>query len=405
MADNQKSILMVFPVTPWPARENGVSIRYYPVLESLTKKHAIDVFIHSEPRDKMPEDPIIRALRRIAVHHNSKNPPGLTDRMLTITEMLSPFGLPYQFARYHSHLVLHRLREFVSGQHYDSILWVMHEHRHLLKRLNNQLNGARTVYDGIDSPYLHYSRDPPPGGLMNFYRAFDLWKTRRWERRLIRGVDAAAYISIPDAEATAPASSVRVQVIPNGIYLEGEQLEAQAQSETALLGFLGNMGYTQNVKGSLRLHKNIFLPLKQEILDLKLMIIGRAPVAEVKALISPDVEVTGTVESIWPHIAKVTVFVYPMVGGAGLQNKILEAMHAGKPVVTTEICLKSIGAREGDEILIGRNDEELRAHTRALLRNPKYARELGQRGKAYVDRTFDMREVLKRFEQFLINDA
>ena len=144
--------------------------------------------------------------------------------------------------------------------------------------------------------------------------------------------------------------------------------------------------------------------MKQEFLDLNLMIIGRAPVAEVMALSGPDVEVTGTVDSIWPYIARVTVFVYPMIGGAGLQKKILEAMHAGKPVVTTEICLKSIGAREGEEILIGRTDEELRIHTRTLLQNPQYARELGMRGKAYVDRTFDMSRVLERFEQFLIPD-
>jgi glycosyltransferase involved in cell wall biosynthesis len=404
MNNKRKSILMVLPLVPWPARENGVSIRYYPVLESLSRKHEIDVFVHSESRSTIADDPIVRALRRVAVEHKDKSPPELADRVLTVMEMLSPFGRPYQFARYHSDLVLRRLREFVTGQRYDSILWVMHEHRQLLKPLSSQFDGARTVYDGIDSPYLHYSREPPPGGLKNVYRTFDLWKTRRWEMSLLRDVDAAAYISAPDAAATAGDSAAHVQVIPNGIYLDGEDVSTPAQSARASLGFLGNMGYSQNVRGSLRLYQNVFLPLKKEFADLKLTIIGRSPVAEVKALSGPDVEVTGTVESIWPYIAKVKVFVYPMVGGAGLQNKILEAMHAGKPVVTTEICLKSIGAREGDEILIGRNNDELLAHTRLLLKNPEYARDLGMRGKRYVDRTFDMSQVLQRFERFLIPD-
>ena len=165
------------------------------------------------------------------------------------------------------------------------------------------------------------------------------------------------------------------------------------------------MGYRPNVRGSLLLHEKVFLPLKREFPDLKLMIIGRSPVDKVRALSGPDVEVTGTVDSIWPYIAQVNVFVYPMVAGAGLQNKIMEAMHAGKPVVTTEICLKSIGAREGEEILVGRTEEELRSHTRTLLKNPQYAYELGMRGKAYVDRTFDMSHVLERFERFLIEDS
>ncbi len=404
MSDKPKSILMVFPLAPWPARDNGVSIRYYPVLESLSKRYDIDVFVHSEPRDIVPDDPVARSLRRLAIQYCDRSRPGLADRTLTIMEMLSPFGQPYQFARYHSAPILRKLREFISGQRYDSALWVMHEHRHLLKRLNSQLNGTHTVYDGIDSPYLHYMRESPPGGLRSLYRAFDLWKTRRCERSLLKGVDAAAYISAPDAMASRGGTASNAEVIPNGIYLEGEEIAAPAQPIGPSLGFLGNMGYSQNVRGALRLYENVFLPLKREFADLKLVVIGRSPVAEVTALSGPDVEVTGTVDSIWPHIARVSAFVYPMVGGAGLQNKILEAMHAGKPVVTTEICLKSIGAREGEEILVGRSDEELRAHTRTLLKNPGYARDLGKCGKAYVDRTFDMPKVLQRFEQFIIRN-
>ena len=395
---------MVFPLVPWPARDNGVSIRYYPVLESLSRKHEIDVFVHSEPRSTAAEDPIVRALRRVAIQTKDNSPPQLKDRILTTMEMLSPFGRPYQFARYHSDRVLQRLREFVAGQRYDSVLWVMHEHRHLLKRLDSEFDGVRRVYDGIDSPYLHYSRELSPGGLMSLYRSFDLWKTRRWEASLLNGVDAAAYISAPDAAASAASGRSRVHVIPNGIYLEGEEISTPAQPGGSVLGFLGNMGYPQNVRASIRLYEMVFVPLKKELADLKLMIIGRAPIAEVKALAGPDVEVTGTVESIWPFIARVNVFVFPMIGGAGLQNKILEAMHAGKPVVTTEICLKSIGAQEGKEVLIGRNDEELRAHTRALLENPAYAQDIGMHGKDYVDRTFDMSQVLPRFEQFLLSN-
>lgn len=405
MNDNAKSILMIFPLAPWPARQNGISIRYYPILESLSRRHAVDVFVHSEPRNTIPEDPVVRTLRRVSIQHLNRNPPTLADRLLTISEMLSPFGRPYQFARYHSDVVLRQLREFVAGQRYDSVLWVIHEHRQLLSRLKSQLDGARTVYDSIDSPYLHYSREPPPGGLMSIYRAFDLWKTRRWELSLLKGVDATAYISAPDSAASAAGKATHAEVLPNGIYLEGETLSASAKQTTPLIGFLGNMGYRPNVRGSLLLHEKVFLPLKREFPELKLIIIGRSPADKVRALSGPDVEVTGTVDSIWPYIAQVNVFVYPMVAGAGLQNKIMEAMHAGKPVVTTEICVKSIGAREGEEILVGRTEEELRNHTRTLLKNPQYAYELGMRGKAYVDRTFDMSHVLERFERFLIDDS
>lgn len=399
---NKKSILMVFAVAPWPARAHGISIRYYPVLEAISPRHDIDIFIHGEYRDPVPDDPLVSSFRRVMVEGDNLQPPGLGDRFATLSEALSPFGRPYLLARYHSGYVLRRLRDFVAGRRYDCVLWVGPRRRELLHRLAAQLRGARLVYDSIDSPYLYYSREPRPAGVRRLWRSFDLWKTRRWENSLLKGLDSAAYISVPDATAACDGIEVSAQVIPNGIYLAGEEAVERATASGMTIGFLGAMDYLQNIRASLHLYEKIFMPLKKELADLKLAIIGRSPSAEVSALAGPDVEVTGTVESIWPHVAGVSVFVYPMLSGAGLQNKILEAMHAGKPVVTTENCLKSIGAREGSEILIGRSDEELREHTRMLVTHPEYARDVGSRGKAYVDRTFDVSEVVKRFQRFLI---
>lgn len=399
---HSNSILIVLPIAPWPARHNGISIRYYPLIESLATRHEIDLFVHSEVRARIPDDPLLASLRKVTVREKNMRPPAFTDRIATLAEAYSPFGTPYRFARYHSQLVLRDLSEFIGGQRYDTLLWVMHEYRHLLRRLKPQLRGTRTVYDSIDSPYLHHLREARPDGLRGAWWAFDLWKTRRWENQLHGGVDAAAYISAPDATASVDGAHAPPEVIPNGIYLAGEPPPSAALPITNTIGFLGNMAYGPNIAGALRLHSDVFTPLKREFTDLRLAIIGRAPVESIRALSGTDVEVTGTVDSIWPHIANVGVFVYPMTEGAGLQNKILEAMHAGKPVVTTEICLNSVGAREGEELLVGRSTEELCAHTRRLLRDPDYAREIGRRGKAYVDRTFEMTQVVQRFERFLI---
>lgn len=398
----KKSILMVFAVAPWPARAHGVSIRYYPVLEAISPRHDIDIFVHAEYRDTVPDDPLVSSFRKVMLKRNDTRPPGLGDRFITLAEALSPFGRPHLFAGYHSGDVLRRLRDFVAGQRYDSVLWVGPRRRELLSRLIPQLGGARLVYDSVDSPYLYHSREPRPAGVRSLWRSFDLWKTRRWENSLLRGMDAAAYISVPDATAACNNGAVSPQVIPNGIYLAGEEVGAGGAGSGMTVGFLGAMDYLQNIRATLRLYEKIFTPLQKDLPDLRLAIIGRSPSPEVSALAGPGVEVTGTVESIWPHVAGVSVFVYPMIGGAGLQNKILEAMHAGKPVVTTENCLKSIGAREGREVLVGRSDEELREHTRALLMQPEYARELGMRGKAYVDRTFEVSQVVKRFQRLLI---
>lgn len=400
--DRKREILIILPAAPWPARMNGISIRYYPLIESLARRHHVDLFVHSELRDVPPDDPLIKALRNVTVKHKSAQPPRILDRIITLAEALSPFGEPYRFARYHTQIVGQYLREFTAGRHYDTVLWVMYEYRRALTQLKARFPAARFVYDSIDSPYLLHLREPYEPHAINPWRKYDLWKTRRWERSLLNGVHSTSYISQPDAAAASGSSTAKTEVIPNGIYLAEEPQQPATEPSGPSIGFLGNMAYAPNVQGALALHEAVFLPLKQEFPGLRLAIIGRDPVYEVRTLAAPDVEITGTVKSIWPHIANVGVFVYPMTAGAGLQNKILEAMHAGKPVVTTEICLNSLGAREGEEILVGRTAEELRAHTRALLRDPKYAQELGRRGKTYVDRTFNINQVLAQFERFLI---
>lgn len=398
----RKSILMILPLAPWPARHSGVSIRYYPIIEHLASRYTVDIFVHGELRSQVPEDPLLQSLDRCVVEYNNTRPPCLTDRFVTLTEAFSPFGHPYRFARYHDSALYDRLRKFVVGRRYDTVLWVVSDHRRVLDRLRSDLGSSRVVYDSVDSPYLHYSRHLKSRNVGGLLHAFDLWKTRRWERALLRGVDGAAYISQPDAMACAAGGCRPSQVIPNGIYTADEMTSAVPEEPAAAcLGFLGNMGYSPNVLAARRLHDRIFVPLKSEFPTLKLMIIGRSPAPEIRRLAGPDVVVTGTLDSIWPCVSKVTVFVYPMLAGAGLQNKILEAMHAAKPVVTTAISLNSIGANHGSEILCGDTDEELRLHTRTLLCDKQLARDLGIHGKQYVDRTFEMSNVLELFEKFL----
>lgn len=391
------------PGAPWPARTNGISIRYYPVIKWLAKSHHIDLFAHSEVRRNLADDPLLRCLRHVEILKVNKRSPGLADRVSTLAEVLSPIGRPYKYARYHSEYVRHRLLKFIGERRYDVVLWVFFDFRNVLDRMRARLPGARILYDSIDSPYLHYVREPKVEGIRSLVRTLDLWKTRRWENRLLNSVDLGAYTTALDA-AAAGGRVTPVAIIPNGIYFGEDQLSSSKRGLPRSIGFLGNMGYRPNIEAVLRLYERVYMPLRGEIAGLRLVIIGRSPASEVVTLRGGDVEVTGTVESIWPHISRVSAFVYPMNSGAGLQNKVLEAMHVGKPVVTTEICARSIGARDGDEILVGRTDEELRYHTRMLLEDPNYAREIGLRGKAYVDRTFELSSVLRKFERFLFSE-
>jgi hypothetical protein len=68
------------------------------------------------------------------------------------------------------------------GRHMIRLFGVGHEHRQLLGDLKSLFPAARAIYDSVDSPYLHYLREPSPSGIWAVMRAVELWKTRKWER-------------------------------------------------------------------------------------------------------------------------------------------------------------------------------------------------------------------------------
>jgi polysaccharide biosynthesis protein PslH len=88
----------------------------------------------------------------------------------------------------------------------------------------------------------------------------------------------------------------------------------------------------------------------------RLQLVGHAPPPDLLALASPDVQVTGRVEDVRPYLAAAGVFASPLRTGAGIKNKILEAMAMATPVVASPISMDGIAARPGQDVLVAQPD-------------------------------------------------
>jgi polysaccharide biosynthesis protein PslH len=214
---------------------------------------------------------------------------------------------------------------------------------------------------------------------------------------------AAIYISKVDARSVRPALTSRTYVIPNGItFADAPAYFDRKPNRNAIIGFLGDMGYPPNISAVLRLAQRIFPRILATIPDARLLIIGRNPAPEIRDLQSATITVTGTVDDIWRYIAQISVFVFPMIEGVGLQNKILEAMYAQVPAVTTRIAAAGVGATSGEQLLVGETDEELAEQALRLLRDRTYAEQLARQARQYVMREFDWQKILPRYEDILL---
>lgn len=395
-------LLVVMPDVPYPPRENGFTIRYFPVIDYLSRRHSVDlVAITVRPNVEMEGERMRQQLNRLCIIDQSTKPTQSHWRKI-VTRVRSwfPWNAPLQFVHYETGDHVRRIANFAGGQTYDAVIWVTSSHADYIRYLKPVINSKRWIIDFVDSPSLFSSRKR--GGLLLNY---ERWHMQLWEARLIRSADVPVYISPVDARTIPKAltGGKIPHVIPNGIYVD-DYVEDRLDSVSSLsIGFLGNMGYRPNIMAALKLYEHVYLPLKEKLPGLELYIIGRAPAEEVKALGEKEsVFVTGTVDNIWPYVNSVSVFVLPLDAGAGQQNKILEVMYAGRPVIASRISNGGIGAAHGQHILVcGEDLNEWVDSTYELLTDRAKAERLGQAGRQFAIKQYVWSAICSEFESLI----
>jgi glycosyltransferase involved in cell wall biosynthesis len=90
------------------------------------------------------------------------------------------------------------------------------------------------------------------------------------------------------------------------------------------------------------------------------------------------------VDDIRPFLWRATVSVVPLLYGAGIQNKILEAMATGTPVVTTDKTLSALQVQPGKHLLVANGPEEFSQSVLRLIEDKNLRDEMSENGVAYV---------------------
>jgi glycosyltransferase involved in cell wall biosynthesis len=159
------------------------------------------------------------------------------------------------------------------------------------------------------------------------------------------------------------------------------------------------MGVFHNVDAAVRLAEEILPRVREGVPGARLELIGTEPAARVRALAGPGVRVRGHVVDLNAALNEAAVFVAPLRFAAGVQNKVLEAMAAGLPVVTTSEVNEGLRAMPGEHLLLADDDEGLAAAARRLLGDPAERARLGQAGRALVLERFRWEAVGERLRE------
>ena len=141
--------------------------------------------------------------------------------------------------------------------------------------------------------------------------------------------------------------------------------------------------------------------IRNDIPDVKFYVFGANHVAEVRQLAQmPNVCVTGKVSDVGDYMRQAAISVAPMCSGAGIQNKILQAMSFGGCVVTTTIGAEGLDINQSG-IVVRDSAKELADAIVSLLRNPSQRAQIGKRAIDYVRRNLVAEIIEKQVAEFL----
>ncbi len=262
------------------------------------------------------------------------------------------------------------------------------------------------VWDSVDciSYLFEQSAKSSRSAFGRLVTRLELARTRRYEARLLHTFDRTLVTSPVDRAALAslhpqPADFPTLRppaVLPNGVDLAYFHPDNTPRRPEVV--FSGKMSYHANVTAALYLLDEVMPRVWRARPDIHLTIAGSHPPRSIRARAGEKVTVTGYVEDIRPFLQRAAVAVAPMPYGAGIQNKVLEAMACATPVVATPQAISALPVSPGIHLRVGRMPEELAAHILDLLEDPETAEVLGRAGRAYVEQHHDWKKVAQLLE-------
>ncbi len=292
------------------------------------------------------------------------------------------------------------ISEALASQHYDVVQLFggiqVYEFRELVRACPNLI----VPYESF-SLYLQRLQAQRINPLQRLIVRIQLAIARRYERSMFDGFVGVVVLSNHDAQTLRQLNpSLPLHVIPNGVdtdYFTPGSAQPVDPAEQVLL-FIGNFEYAPNADAAIWLARDILPVVQKQIPKVQLLLVGNNPPESVRALASNNVEVTGRVPDVRSYQDRALIFVCPLRFGAGIKNKVLEAMAMGKPLVGTRLSFDGIDLVEGAHALFGETAEELASAILRLAGDDALRHSMSIANRQFVEARYTWQRVADQYE-------
>lgn len=266
-----------------------------------------------------------------------------------------------------------------------------------------QASAVPVVWDSVDciSHLFQQAAQRSRSRTGRWMARFELAKTRTYEGWLARQFPRVLVTSPTDQQALSALAHglAHISTVSNGVDL-GYFCPIENASSLNTIVYSGKMSYHANVTAALYLAQEIMPLVWQRNPSAKLVIAGSRPPAAIQSLSrDPRITVTGYVDDLRQPLRQATVAVAPVLYGAGIQNKVLEAMACGTPVIATSQAVSALSIEGGQDCLVADSAVALAEAIVSVLNNSTLRAQLSAGGRTFVEQHHDWRTLVAQLEQ------
>ncbi len=256
---------------------------------------------------------------------------------------------------------------------------------------------AHNVESLIWQHYMETEKQP----IKRWYIAQQFRKFERFERWAYSHCDTAIAVSEEDARLIRTRfDGRRVTVVDNGVDTTYFEPDTRIMRDPYRLLFLGSLDWRPNIDAVQLLCEEIFPAVRAQEQKATLQIVGRKPSEALSRMVEKQsgVELHADVPDVRPFLAGAGMLAVPLRIGGGSRLKILEALAAGLPVVTTTIGVEGLHLLKDEQVTIADSPADFARSILAGMHDPETLRQQGERGRQTVVSRYDWSGLADKLE-------
>jgi sugar transferase (PEP-CTERM/EpsH1 system associated) len=376
---------------PYPL-EKGDKLRIFHQIKHLAKSHEICLICLNESSEEIDTSVLEELVTELHIVPLAKWK--IPFRLFFAIFHNLPFQVEYFLERKNKKKIEAIIQEFNPNHIYCQLIRTAEYVKDLF-----QFDKTLDYMDAFSAAAMRRAKTEK--GFRKLFWKIENERVKKYERSIYDYFNQHSIITEQDRNLLAIPSNKKISIVPNGV--DTGHFENSHVSKKYDIVFAGNMNYPPNIAAAIFLVEEILPKLKSQFPNVTVLIAGANPSTEVLNLATESITVSGWMNDIREAYCESRVFVAPMFIGAGMQNKILEAMSSELPVITTTLAAEAFKEKNLSKVLEANSSFEFAKAIQYYLLNEGAQISDGKKNRIYVEEKYSWKISNLKLEQCISN--